>query len=576
MKYKNSKRAIIFPLILAIGIVAGIMLGQFVGRNRAETQFMSLINRSGLDVNNKIMQTCMLIEHQYVDSISMDSLSELVIPMLIEKLDPHSVYVPASEMQQMNEPLEGEFDGIGVVFNAATDTVVVLNVVPNGPSAKAGIVAGDRIIEVNDTLIAGVKMSQTDIMKRLRGPRGSEVTLSLQRRGIAELVDVVVVRDAIPIHSIESAFMVNEDTGFVRLSQFSRTSHIELMKVLAELRQEGMTKLIFDLRGNSGGFLDQAILIANEFLPAGKLIVYTEDRNGRQLKQFSDGSGLASDIALVILMDEDSASSSEILAGAIQDNDRGMVVGRRSFGKGLVQHQIPYTDGSALRLTIARYYTPTGRSIQRPYVNGEELDYRMDIVRRYNNNEFFTADSIHFADSLKFTTPQGRTVYGGGGIMPDIFIPMDTTYISPYYIEVSGRNILYRYTMEYADKHREELNKVQTIQDLTALLDNDKTLFEDFVRYASRHGVKPSQRDFARSRNVMVAQLRAYIGRNTVLEDDGFYYNIFAIDDAVKAALQWLKEHPESNITLYAEQSTEPNTEPQSAEQSNEQSELAK
>ena len=322
--------------------------------------------------------------------------------------------------------------------------------------------------------------------------------------------------------------------------------------------------------------MDQAILIANEFLPAGKLIVYTEDRNGRQLKQFSDGSGLASDIALVILMDEDSASSSEILAGAVQDNDRGMVVGRRSFGKGLVQHQIPYTDGSALRLTIARYYTPTGRSIQRPYVNGEELDYRMDIVRRYNNNEFFTADSIHFADSLKFTTPQGRTVYGGGGIMPDIFIPMDTTYISPYYIEVSGRNILYRYTMEYADKHREELNKVQTIQDLTALLDNDKTLFEDFVRYASRHGVKPSQRDFARSRNVMVAQLRAYIGRNTVLEDDGFYYNIFAIDDAVKAALQWLKEHPESNITLYAEQSTEPNTEPQSAEQSNEQSELAK
>ena len=518
----------------------------------------------------------MLIEHQFVDSISMDSLSELVIPMLIEKLDPHSVYVPASEMQQMNEPLEGEFDGIGVVFNAATDTVVVLNVVPNGPSAKAGIVAGDRIIEVNDTLIAGVKMSQTDIMKRLRGPRGSEVTLSLQRRGIPDLVDVVVVRDAIPIHSIESAFMVNEDTGFVRLSQFSRTSHIELMKVLAELRQEGMTKLIFDLRGNSGGFLDQAILIANEFLPAGKLIVYTEDRNGRQLKQFSDGSGLASDIALVILMDEDSASSSEILAGAVQDNDRGMVVGRRSFGKGLVQHQIPYTDGSALRLTIARYYTPTGRSIQRPYVNGEELDYRMDIVRRYNNNEFFTEDSIHFADSLKFTTPQGRTVYGGGGIMPDIFIPMDTTYISPYYIEVSGRNILYRYTMEYADKHREELNKVQTIQDLTALLDNDKTLFEDFVRYASRHGVKPSQRDFARSRNVMVAQLRAYIGRNTVLEDDGFYYNIFAIDDAVKAALQWLKEHPESNITLYAEQSTEPNTEPQSAEQSNEQSELAK
>ena len=557
MKYKNSKRAIIFPLLLAIGIVCGIMLGQFVGRNRAETQFMSLIKRSGLDMNNKIMQTCMLIENQFVDSISMDSLSELVIPMLIEKLDPHSDYIPARELQQLNEPLEGEFDGIGVVFNAATDTVVVLNVVPNGPSAKAGVVPGDRIIQVNDTLIAGVKMSQTDIMKRLRGPRGSEVKLSLQRRGIEGFVDIVVVRDAIPIHSLESAFMVNEDTGFVRLSQFARTSYTELMRALAELRGAGMTKLIFDLRGNSGGFLDQAILIANEFLPAGKLIVYTEDRNGRQMKQYSNGGGLVSDIAIVILMDEDSASSSEILAGAIQDNDRGMVIGRRSFGKGLVQNQVPYSDGSALRLTIARYYTPTGRSIQRPYVNGDELDYRMDIVRRYNNNEFFSADSIHFADSLKFTTPQGRTVYGGGGIMPDIFVPMDTTYISPYFIEVTGRNILYRYTMEYADKHREALNKVETLADLTALLDSDKNLFDDFVRYASRHGVKPSHRDFARSRKTMEAQLRAYIGRNTILEDDGFYYNIFSIDNVVQTALEWLQEHPENVITIYTDKAEE-------------------
>lgn len=543
MQYKNSKRTIIFPLILAVGIVAGILLGQFVGRNRAETQFISLINSSGLGMNNKIMQTCMLIERQFVDSISMDSLSELVIPLMMEKLDPHSVYIPAREMQEMNEPLEGEFDGIGVVFNAATDTVVVLNVVPNGPSAKAGIVAGDRIIEVNDTLIAGVKMPQTDIMKRLRGPRGSEVKLSLERRGIEDLVDVVVVRDAIPIHSIESAFMVNDDTGFVRLSQFARTSHTELMQAIKELRSEGMTKLIFDLRGNAGGFLDQAILIANEFLPRGNLIVYTEDRDGRQLKQFSDGEGMASDIALVVLIDEDSASSSEILAGAMQDNDRGTIIGRRSFGKGLVQQQVPYSDGSALRLTIARYFTPTGRSIQRPYVNGDELDYRMDIVRRYNNNEFFSADSIHFADSLKFTTPKGKVVYGGGGIMPDIFVALDTTYLSPYYIEVSGRNILYRYTMEYADRHREALNKVQTMADLTALLDSDKHLFEDFVRYASRQGVQPSRRDFALSRKVMEAQLRAYIGRNTTLEDDGFYYNIFPIDNVVQQAVEWLKSY---------------------------------
>lgn len=509
---------------------------------------VSLIKRMGMGMDNKLLQTCALIERQFVDSISMDSLSELVIPLMMERLDPHSVYIPAQEMQQMNEPLEGEFDGIGVVFNAATDTVVVLNVVPNGPSAKAGIIPGDRIIEVDDTPIAGVRMSQIDIMKRLRGPRGSEVKLSLQRRGIDDLVDVVVVRDAIPIHSIESAFMVNDNTGFIRLSQFARTSHAEIMEAIAELRAEGMSRLVFDLRGNSGGFLDQAILIANEFLPAGKLIVYTEDRTGRQLKQYSDGSGVATDIALVVLIDEDSASSSEILAGAVQDNDRGTIIGRRSFGKGLVQNQIPYSDGSALRLTVARYYTPTGRSIQRPYKNGQEFDYNLDILRRYQNNEFFSADSIHFADSLKFTTPRGRVVYGGGGIMPDVFVPMDTTHISQYYIEVSGRNILYRYTMEYADRHREALNKVETMADLTALLDSDKTLFNDFVGYALHHGVKPSQRDFARSRKVMEAQLRAYIGRNTRLEDDGFYYNIFAIDNVVSTALKWLAEHPEIEI----------------------------
>ena len=365
--YKNSKHAILFPLILAVGIILGTLLGQFVGRNRAESQLKQLISRTGLMTRNKIMQTCMLVEHQYVDSISMDSLSELVIPLMMKELDPHSVYIPAREMQAMNEPLEAQFDGIGVVFNAATDTVIVLNVVPNGPSAKAGIVAGDRIIEVNDTVVAGVKMPQNDIVKRLRGPRGSEVKLSLKRHGLEELVDVVVVRDAIPINSIESSFMITSDIGYVRLSQFARTSYIELLKSLIKLRKEGLKKLIFDLRGNSGGFMDQAIMIANDFLPEGKLIVYTEDRQKEQIKQYSNGQGTSTDLKLIILIDESSASSSEILAGAVQDNDRGVIVGRRSFGKGLVQNQLPYSDGSALRLTTARYFTPTGRSIQKPY-----------------------------------------------------------------------------------------------------------------------------------------------------------------------------------------------------------------
>ncbi|MBR5491732.1 MAG: S41 family peptidase [Alistipes sp.] len=542
--YKNNKHTILFPLILAVGIVLGILLGQFVGRNKVESQIRTLISRGGLNTTNKIMQTCMLVEHKYVDSISMDSLAELVIPLLVKELDPHSIYIPAHEMQQVNEPLEGEFDGIGVTFNAATDTVVVLSVIPNGPSAKAGLVAGDRIIEINDTIVAGVKMPQNDIVKRLRGKRGTEVKLSLKRQNIDDLVEVNIIRDAIPIRSIESAFMVTDDIGFIRLSQFARTSYIELMQALAQLRMEGMQKLIFDLRDNSGGYLDQAIMIANEFLPKDKLIVYTEDRDGKQIKEFSNGTGLSSDLALVILIDEGSASSSEILAGAVQDNDRGTIVGRRSFGKGLVQSQLPYADGSALRLTVARYYTPTGRSIQKPYVNGDEQDYEMDMVRRYENNEFFSADSIHFADSLRFVTPKGKVVYGGGGIMPDVFIPLDTADMTKYYIEVTGRNILYRYTMQYADNHREALNKVQTMDELTALLDSDKNLFDDFVRYAATQGVRPNYRDIARSRKVMEAQLRAYIGRNTPLEDDGFYYNIFPIDNVVNRSIELLREMP--------------------------------
>lgn len=526
--------------MLAAGVLFGVMLGQYIGRNRAQSQMHAILSRSGLGVANKLVQTCMLVERRFVDSISMDSLSELVIPLMMRELDPHSVYIPAREMQEVNEPLEGEFDGIGVMFNAATDTVIVLSVIPGGPSANAGIVAGDRIILIDGDTVAGVKMPQNDIVKRLRGPRGTEVRLSLQRRGISDPVDVTVVRDAIPINSIESAFMANGDTGYIRLSQFARTSYAELMKALAELRAEGMRKLIFDLRGNSGGYLDQAILIANEFLPEGKLIVYTEDRDRKQVKEFSDGTGTAADLALAILIDEGSASSSEILAGAVQDNDRGTIIGRRSFGKGLVQHQLPYADGSALRLTVARYYTPTGRSIQKPYVNGDDEDYEMDMVRRYNNNEFFSQDSIHFADSLKFTTPAGKTVYGGGGIMPDLFVPMDTTDITKYYIEVTGRNILYRYTIEYADAHREALNGVRSLGELTALLDADKGLFDDFVRYAARKGVKPVPSEIARSRKIMEAQLRAYIGRNTPLEDDGFYYNIFPVDNVVQEALRLL------------------------------------
>ena len=335
--------------------------------------------------------------------------------------------------------------------------------------------------------------------------------------------------------------MMTDKIGFIKLSQFSRTSYAEIKKALLSLRAQGMKSLILDLRGNSGGFLDQAILIANEFLPAGALIVYTEDRNGKQMRQYSDGRGGSTDLKMAVLIDEASASSSEILAGALQDNDRGTIVGRRSFGKGLVQQQTPFEDGSALRLTVARYYTPTGRSIQKPYTAGDGESYEHDLIDRFKRNEFFSADSIHFADSLRYTTPKGKVVYGGGGIMPDVFVPLDTLNVTKYYSEVSGRNILYRYTIEYADNHRKELSEVKSMRELKRLLDNDTALLNDFVRYAERQGVKPNWREIGRSRQIIEAQLRAFISRNSNLEDNAFYYFIRPIDSTMLRAIEELQ-----------------------------------
>ena len=538
--YRNSKQAILFPLLLAAGVAAGLLLGHYLGRNTTASQLKGVLDRMTLPTN-KLSYTLSLIENEYVDSVSMDSLSEHVIPLLVRELDPHSVYIPASEMAELNEPLEGEFDGIGVVFNMATDTVIVLNVIPQGPSDKAGVKAGDRIIEIDDSLVAGRQIPQNRIVRLLRGPRDSKVRLGIERQGISGLVDFEVVRGVIPIKSVESAFRIVDSIGYIKLGQFARTTHEEIRQALARLRAEGVTKLIFDLRGNSGGFLDQAIGVANEFLHDGQLIVYTEDRQHRQLREYADGTGTAREMEVAVLIDEASASSSEILAGALQDNDRGTIVGRRSFGKGLVQRQIPYSDGSALRLTTARYYTPTGRSIQKPYTIGDDENYEEDLINRYRNNEFFSADSIHFADSLKRVTPGGKVVYGGGGIMPDVFVPADTTDVTPYFIEVVGRNILYRYTIEYADRHRDALNAVQTLDELETLLDSDRTLVDDFIRYAARKGVAPRYGDIARSRKLIEAQLRAYIGRNTALEDNGFYANIYPVDNVIMRAIGILK-----------------------------------
>ena len=491
---------------------------------------------------DKLMQTIATVRNNYVDPIELDTLYEKAIPALLSELDPHSEYIPAKMFDSVNESLEGEFDGIGIVFNAMTDTITVLSVIPQGPSDKAGVRAGDRVMLIDNREVAGKGIAQDSLVKLMRGPRGSKVKLSVKRASLDELVDITITRAAIEVHSVTAAFMLDKKAGigYLRLSQFSRTSYSEICNAMERLKGEGMRSIIVDLRGNGGGFLDQVVNILNEFLDRGKLLVYTEDRHGRRVNEYSDGTGRYTDTNIAVLVDELSASSSEILAGAIQDNDRGLIIGRRTFGKGLVQAQLPYSDGSAMRLTVARYYTPSGRSIQRPYTNGDEMAYRMDLVNRINHHELFSKDSIHLDKSKEYHTSGGRVVYGGGGIMPDIFIPVDTTKVSDFYNKVWDANILYRYTLDYADRNRAKLDNITSLADLDTVLD-DNELITEFLQYAERHGVTPQDGDLERSRMVLLSQIRAYIGRNTLDDESGYYYNIRPIDDVMLRAIEELK-----------------------------------
>ena len=539
----NKKTKILLPLIVAVTLVLGLWIGSVASGNRYARISSDLSRSMGNTPHDKLSYVMQIIDAAYIDPVNMDTIREALMPELMAQLDPHSIYIPATDMSDVNENLEGEFDGIGVVFNMSTDTIVVLNVIAGGPSYKAGVMPGDRIVTIDGKTVAGVKFPQDSVMKLLRGKRGTKVNVGIGRGMADELVDIEIIRDKIPINSIDAAFMLTPSTGFIKLSSFSRNSHKELVEAIEKLEKEGMKSMIFDLRDNSGGYLDQAILIANEFLPAGKMIVYTEDRFEQRQVEYSDGTGEVTDIPLVILINEYSASSSEILAGAVQDNDRGTIIGRRSFGKGLVQNQLPLPDGSAVRLTVARYYTPTGRSIQKPYEMGMSAEeYEADILNRYLHNEVFSADSIVFNDSLRFVTEGGKVVYGGGGIMPDIFVPIDTVGVTDYYAEVMNKNILYRYTLDYVDKHRSKVNKLTTIAELTAFLDSDPSLVDDFVRYAEREGVRTTRKEIEASRELLLAELRAYIGRNTPLEDAGFYVNIYPIDNTLLSAVKELEE----------------------------------
>lgn len=524
--YKTNIRITLFLVTsLLIGTALGVML------ERAALRDAYTEARQG----DKLTWALSQIEERYVDPIDRDSLAELAVPVLLQELDPHSVYIPASEFAATNEPLTGTFDGIGVMFNMLTDTVQITNVISGGPSAAAGIVAGDRIITVDDSTIAGVRMDQDKVVGMLRGKRGSTVKLGILRSPATDLLPVTVTRGAIPIKSLEAAFIVpgNPEVGYVKFGRFAATTYSEVLAALMQLREQGARKVILDLRGNGGGYLDQAIYIANEFLPKGRKIVYTEGYASPRADQDADGRGQFQDIGLAVVIDENSASASEIVAGAIQDNDRGVIVGRRSFGKGLVQEQIGYPlDGSAMRLTVARYYTPVGRSIQKPYTPGDGEDYNGELIRRFDHDEMFNIDSIRLADSLKFVTPGGKIVYGGGGIMPDVFVPIDTTGVTPYFSKLFQKNLIFRYAQRTTDRYRKQVNAIRSLDELDRFF-ADKNLFYDFVAFADREGVHPTETEMTLSRPLITAQIKGYIGRNTSLDETAFYYYIFPQDSTL-------------------------------------------
>ncbi|MDH6354927.1 carboxyl-terminal processing protease [Dysgonomonas sp. PH5-45] len=439
----------------------------------------------------KVRNTMFAIEKLYVDEVDENKLAEDAIKSLLGKLDPHSTYANPEEVKEMNEPLDGNFDGIGITFNMTTDTLYIIETIAGGPSQKVGIMPGDRIIAVNDTTIAGVKMPQKDVMRRLRGKKGTTVNVQILRRGVSELINFKITRDKIPIYSIEASYMINPTIGYIRISRFAATTLSEFSEALGTLKKQGMKDLILDLEYNGGGYLSAATGIANEFLGPNKLIVYTEGANQPRYKEESNARGSLENGKLVVLVNEASASASEIVSGAVQDWDRGVIVGRRTFGKGLVQRPIPLPDGSMIRLTVARYYTPTGRCIQKPYENGEKDAYNKDIIARYNNGEMLSADSIHFPDSLKYKTlTNQRTVYGGGGIMPDYFVPLDTTKYSDIYLRINAKGLVYKVALAEVDENRKAiLKKYPTIDDFKANYKVSEAVYASLLKSAKDEGI---------------------------------------------------------------------------------------
>ncbi|MCD6332275.1 MAG: PDZ domain-containing protein [Bacteroidales bacterium] len=533
MEHKNTRLAIWLPLVLALMLATGVFIGNSLKNNTVSQMPLKVFTTS-----DKISTILNYIQQNYVDPVNRDSLTEEIIRPLLEKLDPHSFYISAKDLQAINENLRGNFDGIGVQFNMIDDTVMVIQPVKGGPSEQAGILAGDRIVTVDGDTIAGVHMPQDSIVARLKGPRGSKVVVGIHRKGVPELLDFEITRGIIPLVSVDVSYMIDDSTGFIKISTFSQSTYKEFTEHLQQLKEAGCRNLIIDLRGNPGGIMEPAIDIADEFLEKEKLIVYTQGRARKRIDYKATSKNLGQDLSLAVLIDEGSASASEILAGALQDNDRAWIIGRRSFGKGLVQEQTQLGDGSALRLTTARYYTPTGRSIQKPYNHGLN-QYYMDIASRFKHGEFITADSIHFNDSLKYTTPGGRTVYGGGGIMPDYFVPYDTTGITPLFIQLNRGGLIYRYALLYVDQYREMLDTLKTAREIDSTLERQDAA-DAFLTYIRQKGFHPSKNEWKSSFLIINTQLKAYIARN-LIDNPGFYPIIQTIDQTLNRAVRFLE-----------------------------------
>ncbi len=529
-EYKTSKLGLWLPIILSLVLAAGIFIGKSLNNYHSTDRYI-------FQDPNKFDLIIRKLDKEYVDTIDKDKVIEEAVAAFLSNFDPHTTYIAAKDLEKMNEPLQGNFDGIGVQFNILNDTVLIINTISGGPAEKEGVIAGDKIVTVNDSVFAGNGITNDKVIKRLKGKRGTLVKVGVKRNGYPDILNFEIVRDKIPINTIDVAYMLDKDIGYIKINAFGATTHKEFAKSIIDLKEKGMKKMILDLRQNGGGYLGAAVSIADELLPDNKLIVYTEGKARKRRDYKSTGNGLFEEGELVILIDSWSASASEVVSGAIQDNDRGSIVGRRSFGKGLVQETTRFRDGSAMQLTTARYYTPSGRCIQKPYDKGSKK-YRMDIYERYANGEMNSADSIHFENNKQFKTSEGNIVYDGGGITPDIFVPIDTVLQAPVLIKLSSK--MYKYSLEYTNKHRNSLSKLKTHTEIINYL-NKNNMFADFLQNVKKEGIKVKKSDINKHKKVLKTYLSAYICRN-ILQDKGFYMIMQDTDKTLLQAVKHLKK----------------------------------